>query len=69
MKKYIEWAFDTENGLDGHDPLGEVSIYGDKGFIREDCTYIDVFLEALTKGISQILENRKFSVDPIVEPG
>lgn len=44
------------------------SLCGDEGFIREDCTYIDVFLEVLTKGISQVPENKKFSVDLIIEP-
>lgn len=70
MKKIncIEWTFDTESELDGYNPLGKVKICGREGFIQEDCTYVDAFLEALVKGISQIPEICKFSVDPIVEP-
>lgn len=65
----IEWIFDTEDKLDEDDPLGEVRIYGEQGsFVREDCTNIDVFLEALVKGIPQTIESYELSIDPFVEP-
>ena len=65
---YLQWELDTEDGLDAHDPLGNISIIGDEGKLEEKCTYIDAFLEALVEGVEQMEVGKTINIDPLVEP-
>ena len=67
-QSYVEWELDYENGLDPYDPYGKIRIIGDVGSLEDDCTYIDVFLEAFVDGIQLTEIGKTVRIAPLIEP-
>lgn len=68
MKQYIEWNLYNEESIDPVDPLGNITINGDKGIIKEQNVFLDTFLEALVEGLNSIETQDISNVDVIDEP-
>ena len=68
MKEYIHWKLDEEEPIDPADPLGNISIVGDEGILKERDIFIDSFLEALVEGLNLIKTQDAVEVDLIDEP-
>ena len=67
----IEWNLqlqeeNEESNL--YDPVGDIKILGDRGFVEEKDTYLDAFFEAFIEGANRMEAENIFSVDPLIEP-
>jgi hypothetical protein len=65
---YFQWELDLEDSLDPYDPLGEISIKGDEGGIKERCTFLDNFFEAIVNGFQQVDTDKTIRIDLGIEP-
>ena len=68
MTEYIHWKLDEEEPIDPADPLGNITIAGDEGILKEQDIFVDSFLEALVKGLNLIETQDTIRVDLIDEP-
>jgi hypothetical protein len=68
MAKYIEWHLYDEEPIDPVDPLGNITINGDKGILKEQNLFLDTFLEALVEGLKSIETENVSNVDIVDEP-
>lgn len=68
MKEYIQWKLDNEEPVDPADPLGDITIFGDEGILKEQNVFLDSFLEALVEGLD-LTETQDVSyIDLLDEP-
>lgn len=68
MKQYIEWSLYYEEPIDPVDPLGNITINGDKGILKEQNVFLDTFLGALVEGWNLIKVKDIINIDLVDEP-
>jgi hypothetical protein len=68
LKQYIEWSLDQKEPIVPVDPLGHITINGDKGIIKEQDVFLDTFLGALVEGLNLIKVQDIINVDVVDEP-
>lgn len=68
MKQYIKWSLYQKEPIDPVDPLGNITINGDKGILKEQDVFLDTFLGALVEGLNLIKVQDLINVDVVDEP-
>ena len=68
MKEYIQWKLDKEEPIDPADPLGDITIIGDEGILKEQDIFLDSFLEALVEGLNLTETQDINHIDLVDEP-
>lgn len=66
--KYLELTFDLDSGIELANPLGDLTIRGEKSEIKAKSVFLDTFLEGLVKGIDALAEKNEISIDTFDEP-
>ncbi len=64
----IYWQLDEEDGIEPLDPIGDISIAGDRTKIQEKSTYLDSWFDGLITGIETLQKGQKVAVEIVEEP-
>jgi len=65
---YLNWNLEEDGGVEPDTPLGNITLTGDTGCIKDDNLMLDTFIEALIVGFSEVHQNDEVYVDTIDEP-